>query len=69
VRVVGVSRDKLVLRGEVGCGGDLVVLGGDLRSRATSLMSFDPVANTCTVLLGPPVNGGGVTDAILYPEN
>jgi TolB protein len=69
VRVVGVSRDKLVLRGEVGCGGDLVVLGGDLRSHATSLMSFDPVANTCTVLLGPPVNGGGVTDAILYPEN
>jgi TolB protein len=69
VRVAGVTGDKLVLRAEVGCGGDLVVIGGDLRSRATSLLTYDPVANTSTVLLGPPVNGGGVTDAILYPEN
>jgi hypothetical protein len=29
-----------------------------------SLLSYDPVANTSTVLLGPPVNGGGV---VSYP--
>jgi TolB protein len=69
VRVTGVTGDKLVLRAEAGCGGDVVVIGGDLRSRATSLLTYDPVANTSTVLLGPPVNGGGVTDAILYQEN
>jgi hypothetical protein len=25
-------------------------------------------ANTSTVLLGPPVNGGGATDALPYPD-
>jgi TolB protein len=32
------------------------------------LVSYDPGANTAAVLLGPGVNGGGVTDAILFPE-
>jgi hypothetical protein len=31
-------------------------------------VSYDPAANTSTVLLGPPVNGGGVAEAILFPE-
>jgi hypothetical protein len=56
VVVTGAAADKLVLRAKVGCAG------------TTSLLTYDPVANTSTVLLGPPVNGGGVTDALLYAE-
>jgi TolB protein len=56
VFVVGATGDKLVLQGHVDCGG------------GTALVSYDPAANTSTVLLGPPVNGGGVTEAILFPE-
>jgi hypothetical protein len=55
VVVAGVAVDKLVLLGKVGCGG------------TTSLVTYDPAANTSTVLLGPPVNGGAVTDALPYP--
>jgi TolB protein len=55
VLVTGATADKLVLLAKVGCGG------------TTSLLTYDPVANTSTVLLGPPVNGGGVIDALLYP--
>ncbi len=56
VLVTGVTGDKLVLLAKVGCGG------------TTSLLTYDPAANTSTVLLGPPVNGGGVTEALLYPD-
>jgi TolB protein len=56
VHVTGVSGDDLVLLAKVGCGG------------TTSLLTYDPAANTSTVLLGPPLNGGGVSDALLYPE-
>jgi hypothetical protein len=31
-------------------------------------LTYDPSGNTTNVLLGPPVNGGGVKDALLYPE-
>jgi TolB protein len=55
VLVTGATADKLVLRATMGCGG------------ITSLLTYDPAANTSTVLLGPPVNGGGVIDAIVYP--
>ncbi len=51
VFVVGVAADKLVLRADNGCG-----------SRSMSLLIYDPVANTSTVLLN-----GGVTRAIIYP--
>lgn len=54
IGVAGVTGDKLVLLAQVGCDG------------TTSLLTYDPAANTSTVLLGPPVNGGGVTDALLY---
>jgi TolB protein len=53
--LVGATGDKLVLLAKVGCGG------------TTSLLIFDPIANTSTVLLGPPINGGGVSSARLYP--
>jgi len=32
-----------------------------------SLVDYDPVAGTSTVLLGPGVNGGGVDVALPYP--
>jgi hypothetical protein len=56
VFVAGATADKLILQGHMDCGG------------GTALVSYDPAANTSTVLLGPPVNGGGVTEAILLPE-
>lgn len=55
VVVTGAANDRLLVRGQVGCGG------------TTSLVSYDPAADASTVLLGPPVNGGGVSRAILYP--
>ncbi|WP_085185192.1 hypothetical protein [Mycobacterium sp. IEC1808] len=55
VVVDGVSGDKLVLVAKAGCG------------PGTSLLAYDPAANTFTALLGPTVNGGSVTQAIVYP--
>jgi hypothetical protein len=55
--LAGVSGDKLVIVGEVGCGG------------GTSLVTYDPAANTSTVLLGPPITkGGGIEYVRLYPS-
>jgi TolB protein len=54
VSVVGATADTLVLRAHMGCGAGI------------SLLTYNPAANTSTVLLGPPVNGGGVQNAILY---
>jgi TolB protein len=56
VFVTGAANDRLLVRGQVGCSG------------STSLVSYDPAANTSTVLLGPPVNGGAVSQAMLYPS-
>lgn len=55
VRVDGVSGDKLVLVAKAGCG------------PGTSLLIYDPVANTHTALLGPTVNGGSVGGVLVYP--
>ncbi|WP_319455733.1 MULTISPECIES: hypothetical protein [unclassified Mycobacterium] len=57
VFVIGAAGDTLVLQGHTDCGG------------GTALVSYDPAANTSTVLLGPTVNGGGVTEALLFPES
>jgi hypothetical protein len=55
--LAGVSGDKLVIIGKVGCS------GGD------SLMTYDPAANASTVLLGPPITkGGGIENVLLYPS-
>jgi hypothetical protein len=44
------------------------VNGGDLELKAQdSLIDYNPAAGTSTVLLGPPVNGGGVISAKPYP--
>ena len=55
VGVVGTTGDKLIVEGHAGCG------------PGTSLLAFDPAANTADVLLGPKVNGGSVQRAIIYP--
>ncbi|MBB3753101.1 TolB protein [Mycolicibacterium sp. BK634] len=55
VFVAGAANDRLLVRGQVGCSG------------SNSLVSYDPAANTATVLLGPPINGGAVSNAMLYP--
>lgn len=55
VMVDGVVGDKLVLVGKAGCG------------PGTSLLAYDPAANTFTTLLGPTVNGGSVTQALVFP--
>jgi TolB protein len=55
IELVGAKDDKLLILAKVGCGG------------TTSLLSYDPAANTSTVLLGPPINGGGVSAARLFP--
>lgn len=54
VVVLGVNGGHLNLLATVSCG------------TGESLLDFDPAANTSTVLLGPPVNGGGVIAALPY---
>jgi hypothetical protein len=55
VVVVGVNGGDLDLQAEVGCGG------------GQSLIDYNPAAGTSTVLLGPPVNGGGVISQVPFP--
>ena len=38
-------------------------------AQAFPCLTYDPAAGTTTVLLGPPVNGGGVQNAIVYPNS
>lgn len=56
VRVIGFNAGHLDLQATGACGG-----GGQ------SLFDYDPAAGTSATLLGPPVNGGGVIDAVPYP--
>lgn len=65
VSVPNVTSDSVVVVGTHG--GDL-----ELKTRAgcgsgQSLIDYNPTAGTSTVLLGPPVNGGGVISAVPYP--
>jgi hypothetical protein len=55
VRVIGVNAGHLDLQATASCGG------------GQSLLDYDPAAGTSTVQLGPPVNGGGVIEAVPYP--
>jgi TolB protein len=55
--LAGTAGDKLIIVGQVGCGG------------GTSLVTYDPAANTSTVLLGPPITkGGGIEGVRLHPN-
>jgi TolB protein len=53
--VVGVNGGDLVLKATAACGG------------GQSLLDYNPAADTSTVLLGPPLNGGGVSSVRPYP--
>jgi len=55
IRVIGPKDGHLVVQGRASCGG------------GQALFDYDPAANTSAVLLGPPVNGGGVIAAVPYP--
>jgi hypothetical protein len=55
IRVIGLGGGHLVVQGRASCGG------------GQALFDYDPAANTSTVLLGPPLNGGGVIAALPYP--
>jgi hypothetical protein len=55
IRVIGPHGGHLTVQGRASCGG------------GQALFDYDPAANTSTVLLGPPLNGGGVIAALPYP--
>jgi hypothetical protein len=55
VQVIGVNGGHLLVQGRASCGG------------GQALLDYDPAAGTSTVLLGPPLNGGGVIAAVPYP--
>jgi hypothetical protein len=55
VVVVNVHGNDLHLQAKAGCGS------------GQALLAYDTTAGTSTMLLGPPVNGGGVIDAVAYP--
>jgi len=52
---VGADGNHLNLQARVSCG------------PGQSLLDYDPATNTSTVLVGPPINGGGVANVVAYP--
>jgi len=56
VFVLGVANGKLALQATVACGS------------GQSALWFDPATNASSVVLGPPLNGGGVQVALPYPD-
>jgi TolB protein len=57
VRVLGAADGQLQLQATLTCGS------------GESLLDYDPASGTSTVLLGGEVNGGGVVDAVPYPDS
>lgn len=57
VRVLGAADGQLQLQATLSCGS------------GESLLDYDPASGTSTVLLGGDVNGGGVVDAMPYPDS
>jgi TolB protein len=57
VRVLGVADGQLQLQATLSCGS------------GESLLGYNPASGTSTVLLGGDVNGGGVIDAVTYPDS
>jgi len=55
VSVIGASGSRIALQANVACGSGISVLW------------YDPAQNTSTVVLGPPINGGGVISVLAYP--
>jgi TolB protein len=56
VRVLGVADGNLALQATLSCGS------------GETLVDYDPASGTSTVLLGGDTNGGGVVDALPYPD-
>jgi len=56
VFVLGTANGQLALQATVACGS------------GESALWFNPSKNTSTVVLGPPLNGGGVQVALAYPD-
>jgi TolB protein len=56
VVVIGANGGDLDLQAKAGCGG------------GQSLIDYNPAAGTSTVLLGAPLDGGAVINAIPYPD-
>jgi TolB protein len=56
VVVIGTDGSRLALQATVSCGSGI------------SAMWFNPAENTTSVVLGPPVNGGGVIALLAYPS-
>lgn len=56
VFVLGAANGELALQATVACGS------------GQSALWFNPSKNTSTVVLGPPLNGGGVQVAVPYPD-
>ncbi len=56
VGVLGTAGNLVEVFATAGCGG------------GQSVMWFDPVTKATAVVLGPPLNGGGVTSALAYPD-
>jgi TolB protein len=54
IAILGVDGSALNLHASAACGG------------GQTLLRYDPGTNTTTVLLGPSVNGGGVSDAVAF---
>ena len=49
--------------------GDLLAVQGTLACGAgQTLLWFNPADSTTNLILGPPLNGGGVIDALVYPD-
>jgi hypothetical protein len=57
VFVLGTDGTRLEVFTTIACGG------------GQSVLWFDPATNTTDVILGPGINGGGVTVALAYPES
>ena len=57
VRVLGVADGQLQLQATLSCGS------------GESLLGYNPASGTSTVLLGGDIKGGGVVDAVTYPDS
>jgi hypothetical protein len=57
VRVLGVADGQLQLQATLSCGS------------GESLLAYNPASGTSTVLLGGDIKGGGVVDAVTYPDS
>ncbi len=66
VSVSGVDKGRSVIVAGFS-GGDLDLLATASCGGGQSLFDYNPGNNTSTVLLGPPLNGGGVIKAIPFP--